>query len=130
MANLGMGSEVLLFDAEGVEIVGLFEGPGNYALGFMKNNSFCPKYVGRSDSNLYAEVKQRLNTHGHHRHFKFSDASSPKAAFLKECQNYHDFVHQLENKVHPARPKGSDWKCPACPIFEDLLSPFLQSGRR
>lgn len=48
--------------------------------------------------------------------FKFSFAASPKAAFEKECINYHDFSPR-GNTVHPDRPNGSGWKCPRCRIF-------------
>ena len=42
-----------------------------------------------------------------------------KAAFEKECVNYHDFGESklLDNSIHPDRPAGSGWKCPRCSIF-------------
>ena len=39
-----------------------------------------------------------------------------KAAFEKECRNFHDFggVEKLDNDIHPDRPDGAAWKCPVC----------------
>ncbi len=91
---------------------------GNYALGHVNSSDmFIVKYVGRSD----ACVNTRLKSHvGKHPKFKFSYASSQKEAFEKECNNYHDFggpKGELENDIHPARPDGTNWKCPRCSIF-------------
>jgi hypothetical protein len=87
---------------------------GNYALGYIneKEKTFYPRYVGRSDSDVNKELKAKLPLK--HPKFKYSYATSAKAAFEKECQNYHDFGgrRKLENKVHPNRPSGTDWKCP------------------
>jgi hypothetical protein len=91
---------------------------GNYALGYVKEDTFYPRYVGRSDSDVNKELKARLPLK--HPKFKYSYATSPKNAFEKECRNYHDFggSKDLENKVHPDRPAGTDWKCPSCNIFD------------
>lgn len=91
--------------------------PGNYALGYTNSDgTFIVKYVGRSDGNLNARLHDWA---GKYDKFKYSYATSPKAAFEKECQNYHDFggKEKLDNKVHPDRPNGSGWKCPHCKIF-------------
>jgi hypothetical protein len=90
---------------------------GNYALGYSNEKTFFVKYVGRADNDL----NKRLNDWiGHYKEFKFSYASSPKAAFEKECKNYHDFGENksLDNKIHPDRPDNSGWKCPECTIFD------------
>ena len=91
---------------------------GNYALGYINGDQiFSVKYVGRSDTDL----NSRLKTHvGKHPKFKYSYATSPKAAFEKECKNFHDFggADSLENDIHPDRPANSGWKCPSCKIFE------------
>lgn len=92
---------------------------GNYALGHTNDNgAFIVQYVGRSDSDVNAELKSKTNTK--YKQFKFSYATSPKAAFEKECRNYHDFggKDKLDNDIHPARPADTDWKCPVCKIFD------------
>ena len=91
--------------------------PGNYALGEKNDKgTFQVGYVGRSDSDVNARLQSWV---GETRRplFKFSYASSPKAAFEKECNNWHDF-DPPGNDSHPARPQGSGWKCPVCDIFD------------
>ena len=92
--------------------------PGNYALGYVNDeNVFIVQYVGRADSDVASRIKQHVGER--YKRFKFSYASSPKAAFEKECRNYHDFggCQSLDNKIHPDRPAGTYWKCPYCGIF-------------
>lgn len=87
--------------------------PGNYALGYLDEKVFRVKYVGRSDDDLNDRLKDHV---GNYKHFKYSYATSPKAAFEKECRNFHDFgeVKKLDNDIHPDRPDGAAWKCPVC----------------
>lgn len=92
---------------------------GNYALGYVDDdNIFRVKYVGRSDSDVAARLKQHVGEK--YTRFKYSYAPSPKAAFEKECRNYHDFGESrlLDNNIHPDRPKGANWKCPCCNIYD------------
>jgi len=85
---------------------------GNYALGHItEEDKFRPEYIGRSDSDLQAELVQRLKTHEHHKKFKLSYADSKKDAFNKECKNYHEFKPS-ENKTHPDSPDGMNLDCP------------------
>ena len=89
---------------------------GNYALGKLNQyGDFVVHYVGRSDTDVNGRIKDHLQEW--YTHFMFSYASSPKAAFEKECQNYHDFGESrlLDNDVHPDIPSNSkNWKCPVC----------------
>ena len=91
--------------------------PGNYALGRVVDGTFYISYVGRSDTNLNSRLKEWVNNY---EKFKFSYATSPKAAFEKECRNYHDFggAEKLDNKNHPQRPDDTNWRCPVCNIFD------------
>jgi hypothetical protein len=88
---------------------------GNYALGVisLKTNKFVVKYVGRSETDLNARLKEHV---GKHPKFKFSLAASPQEAFEKVCRNFHDFggIKKLRNNVHPTPSAGSGWKCPFC----------------
>lgn len=90
---------------------------GNYALGHSKEGIFYPKYVGRSDTDLHAELISHLQDKSNHKEFMFSYASSISEAFREECRNYHDFFYnkeggkQLENEIHPATPEGTSLKC-------------------
>lgn len=117
MANLNMNGPYR-FDKETINDVITRTSAGNYALGYVDNSTFYVLYVGRADS----DVKERLLQHLGEKYteFKFSYATSPKSAFEKECQNYHDF-NPRDNKIHPDRPSNSkDWKCPVCDIFDKL----------
>ena len=70
--------------------------------------------MGRSDKDLNDRLKDHIGEYGR---FKFEYYGSAKAAFEKECHLYHDFTPQ-DNKIHPDRPDGSNWKCPVCDIFD------------
>ena len=89
---------------------------GNYALGHDTPSQFTVSYVGRSDDDVNFRLKQWVGKKSSYTHFKFSYATSPKAAFEKECKNYHDFggSEKLDNEKHPERADGTDWKCPVC----------------
>jgi len=48
-------------------------------------------------------------------HFEFGYASSAEAAFLTECEQYHELGGSsgLDNERHPAPPQGAACTCPA-----------------
>lgn len=106
------------YSSEKIDEVVTRTSPGNYGLGHLKDGTFIVQYVGRSDTNVNQELKVKLDSK--YKKFKYSYATSPKAAFEKECQNYHDFggSEKLDNKIHPDRPDGTNWKCPACNIYD------------
>jgi hypothetical protein len=116
--NIGIMSKSLdmngsySFDSDTVKSEVSINKIGNYALGYTKNSTFYPQYVGRSDTDLQDELIIRLVTHPHSR-FKFSYANSKGEAYRKECQNYHDFKVP-ENDIHPALPRGMNLTCPIC----------------
>ncbi len=64
---------------------------GNYAIGYMRDDTFIPRYVGRSDIDLQAEIATGLPSSSTHTHYKFSYANNVREAFEKECHNYHEF---------------------------------------
>ena len=87
---------------------------GYYAL---LNRNDVVKYVGRSDSDL----RDRLMSHarlGKYAKFKFEYETSQRLNFEHECNLYHYHFDTLDNKNHPDRPEGKDWKCPRCNIFD------------
>jgi hypothetical protein len=99
---------------------------GVYVLGYLKTEkkngkevkTFIVKYVGRADSDLNDRLKKWV---GKYKRFKFGYCSSPKDAFEKECEIYHDFGEtDLDNKMHPDRPDESKkWQCPRCDKFKE-----------
>lgn len=116
MASLGMGTERFSLDVATIDKVVTTEGPGNFALGFDNPNGgkFIVKFVGRDD----ADLGNRLKWFIEHKpkswnKFKFSHASNAERAYLKECQNYHDFPNK-RNKTHPAYPTDHIMSCPVC----------------
>lgn len=91
-------------------------GAGAYALGRVGNDgTFYIDYVGRSDDDLAARLQQHVPEP--YPKFKYGFLSSAKAAFDKECNLYHDF-NPPNNKIHPARPRGSNWTCSRCTVFD------------
>jgi hypothetical protein len=121
MATLNMDGPYSL-DEKTIDKVVTKKSAGNYALGKpdSSNNKFIVKYVGRADDDLNARLKQWANK-STYAQFKFSYASTGKAAFEKECHNYHDFGEskKLDNKIHPDRPKDKNYECPVCDIFDE-----------
>lgn len=114
MASLDMEGSYE-FTSTRIDEVVTRKSPGNYALGYVDDEgTFRVQYVGRSDVDVNQELKARLSSE--YKKFKYSYATSPKAAFEKECENYHDFGGK-RNKRHPGRPNGTNWKCPRCSIF-------------
>jgi len=114
MASLEMKGPFPLTDNE-VDRHVTRKSPGNYGLGDTREEGiFIVQYVGRSDDDVNTRLHDWTGTR--YSKFKFSYASSPKEAFEKECRNYHDFggTDQLDNKMHPDRPVGTNWKCPVC----------------
>jgi hypothetical protein len=87
--------------------------PGVYALGDVQNSLFIVRYVGRSDTDLRTGLKTHIA--GPHSQFKFTYALSPRDAFLKQCELYHDYIG-LDNSQHPCSPPGINLICPRCQI--------------
>ncbi len=86
---------------------------GNYALGTKDDSGeFIPKYVGRSDTDLWAEFVSKLGKVPYP-FFKFS-ISSPRNAYELECAQFHGFQAQIDNKTHPTPPVGSALTCFLC----------------
>jgi len=117
MASSGLNGPHKL-DSATIDRVVTKTSAGAYALGVVDSSgTFSISYVGRSDT----DVAKRLKDHASeakYKQFKFDYFSSPKAAFEKECNLYHDFGGtDLDNDIHPDRPANSGWKCPACKKF-------------
>lgn len=74
---------------------------------------FCVRHVGRSDSDVRSRLRDFI---GCEASFKYVYFASPREAFLKECELFHDF-NPPANRVHPDRPRGTNWICPRCRLF-------------
>lgn len=114
MAIPALSGSVELND-ETIDAVITEGGAGVYILGPNGvNGGVYVRFVGRSDVNLRARLKQHV---GMHSHFVYSYADSPLAAFQAECKLYHHY-DPSENVAHPVRPRNVDWKCPRCNLFD------------
>ena len=81
---------------------------GVYA--FSRDGRTC-HYVGRSDTDLAGRiVSSALEGIGYNT-FWYAVCTSPRSAYLSECNLYHRF-RPPENSVHPAVPPGQSWHCP------------------
>ncbi len=90
---------------------------GVYVLGPKKDETFHVHFVGRADTDVKTQLKEYI---GKYDRFKFEYFISPQAAFVKECQLYHEFggaEGRLAVKNHPERPQGSTWQCPKCNVY-------------
>lgn len=86
--------------------------PGAYVLGKLgADGVFYIDYAGRSDDDVAGRLMEHVSEAPPQ--FCFAYYSSAEAAYLKECQLYHDF-NPPKNKVHPAKPRGSNRSCPVC----------------
>ena len=121
MPSTGLGKSYSL-DTKTIDAVVTKKSAGAYVLGHFRTKKkneeevkeFIPDYVGRSDDDINGRLKKWV---GKYPRFKFGYYDSPKAAFKKECDLYHDWKKQLDNKQHPDRPDDTNWKCPRCDIF-------------
>jgi len=83
---------------------------GAYALGTTQLGRILPLYVGRSGEDLQGRLLKHVMKYSN---FGFSYALSPMGAYQLECEMYH-YWKPRDNAVHPARPDGSNWRCPIC----------------
>jgi hypothetical protein len=87
---------------------------GVYALGYTSpEGKFCINHIGRADTDVKSKLR---NCIGSATLFKFGYLPNSRAAFERECELFHD-VSPPGNRVHPGRPKGTNWECPRCRIF-------------
>jgi hypothetical protein len=113
MINTGLaGPYRLTFDA--IDAAVTETSAGVFALGRADaQGRFCVNHIGRSDGDLKAKLRDLI---GSDCLFKYGYLPSSEAAFLKECELFHD-VSPPRTLVHPGRPKGTSRECPRCRIF-------------
>lgn len=118
MLALDMENLAYCFSASSIEEYVTENRPGNFALGFVCDDVFIVRYIGRAEENLRDKLKSYLGDA--YQYFKFSYALSSREAFEKECKIYHRFggCKKLHNLIHPSRGNHMDWKCPVCNIYE------------
>lgn len=87
----------------------VFDRPGAYV--FYKTVTGPPRYVGRSDFNLYKRIRGR---DWEYLYYRFKHCRNDYSAYRWECKYYHRFYYDLRNKIHPRKPTGSSIQCPVC----------------
>ncbi len=111
MADSGLQGPFDL-SAAGIDIAVKKTSGGVFALGTSAGATFTIAYVGRCDSDVRSQLKQWI---GEYDEFKFAYSESPRSAFEKECDLFHDFGGPtLDNRTHPGRAGNRRWKCPRC----------------
>lgn len=127
LANLGMAMTTMIgktgllgpyrLTFEGINDAIRRQSAGVYALGSNdRSGNFQVKHVGRSDADVRAKLRDCI---GSDNMFKFRFFGSARAAFEKECELFHDFSPP-GNRIHPGRPRGTNWECPRCRIFRTM----------
>lgn len=115
MATLGLKGPWDLDDDTVNEVI-TETSPGNYALGYVKDDgTFVVLYVGRSDDDLNSRLHNWTGK-TRYKSFKADYASNSREAYKKECNNYHDFggSQNLDNENHPDAPDGINVSCHVC----------------
>ena len=74
--------------------------PGAYALGHTSDSSFLVKYVGRSDGNVNARLKDHV---GSYKRFKFEYYGSAKAALRKSAASTMTLIHRTTTCTRAVR---------------------------
>lgn len=88
--------------------------PGHFSLGSIhESGGFIPKLIGRSFSDLSAELEKVIGSETHFMAHVDRDAQS---AFHGECRLFHLLVKELGIK-HPMRSRDEGWGCPLCGVF-------------
>ena len=86
---------------------------GNYLLGIEDSDGkVTVKYIGRSDTDLASRLKDHVKEY--YTYFAFRYAPSKTAAYRQECQDYHYYYNNLDNKIHPDAPSNINRICPVC----------------
>ena len=96
--------------------VDLYVRPSSPGVYILSRDGRTATYVGRSDVDVGARIKQSAREGYGYTYFWFEYASSPRDAYYKECKYYHRY-NPPDNTNHPAAPSGTNWRCPeiGCP---------------
>jgi len=105
------------FDALSITTHVTEKSSGSFILGHLdENNTFIPRFVGRSEADVRGELLFQLRLGKKCNAFTFRYASSPHQAFEQQCMDFHECggCASLDNARHPSRPSHTKWECPIC----------------
>jgi len=88
---------------------------GNYNLGILsEKGEFIIQYVGRSDTCLNSRLKKWVGKRNY-THFAINYPHTIKQCFEVECRDFHLLRNQIDNIIHPRKPRLLDiFSCPWC----------------
>lgn len=111
-----MGPYKLTFD--GISSAVTRKAPGTFVLGHTDpGGRFCINHVGRADEDVKTKLLEYIGSASMFKYGYFP----LRAAFEKECELFHRFSPP-GTRVHPGRPRGTNWVCPHCRIFSSYRS--------
>jgi hypothetical protein len=117
MPSLNMEGPYLLVPDKIDEVISSQQS-GAFALGYIADINFVVVYIGRSDKNLNAELKDWVYRKSDCIFFKYYFSKTAQEAFEKQCVCFHDFgAINLKSMQHPQRTVNTDWKCPKCDVY-------------
>ncbi|MGI9423314.1 MAG: hypothetical protein ACR2PA_08975 [Hyphomicrobiaceae bacterium] len=116
MASAGLNGPYRLC-VEGIDLAIRKRSAGVFALGSIDaGGRFCLNRIGRTDDDLRPVLRNFI---GSDVLFKYIFTDDNQAAFLKECELFHNFKPS-GNFFHPVRPRGTKWSCPICHQSDSL----------
>lgn len=102
--------------------------PGAYLLGEERNKEFYVKYTGRSDTRLRGRLKDWAKK-GKYSHFAYFVTETILEAYNIECREWHNAI-ELDNEIHPKKPKELEYKCPYCKIENGGFKEWQRKSRK
>jgi hypothetical protein len=103
---------------------------GNYNLGILsEDGEFIIRYVGRSDTCLNSRLKKWCGKR-YYTHYTVTYPHTIKQCFEIECRDFHLLNNQIDNIIHPRKPRLLDiFSCPWCkPAIELPIFPNIAIG--
>ena len=85
---------------------------GAYVLNQSERDARTVHYVGRDDKNVHRRLKEHVSD-GKYTYFRITHVPTVKECYELECLLYHRYRPTLDNEIHPDRPKGTSYTCPA-----------------
>ena len=122
--------EVRTLDTESVDNDVKRDRFGNYNLGILSDDGeFIIRYVGRSDTCLNSRLKKWCGKR-YYTHYAVTYPHTIKQCFEIECRDYHLLINQIDNVIHPRKPRLLEiFNCPWCkPSIKIPALPNITAG--
>jgi len=93
---------------------------GFYRLGNVVDGQFWPEYFGRSDRNLQSRLIDHARDYEGVSQFSPVVTENIQRAYQLECREWHLQGEEMENEIHPARPRLIAYQCPYCQMEQNF----------